>query len=59
MNGLARMSNSKYAALSYTKRSISRVYGGVLTPNQLKERIKRAFITEEMKIVKRIVSQKK
>lgn len=53
------MSNSKYAALSHTKRSISRAYGGVLTPSQLKERIKRAFITEEMKIVKRIVSQKK
>lgn len=59
LSGLARMRNPQYSKLSHTKRSISRAYGGVLTPSQLKERIKRAFITEEMKVVKKIVAQKK
>ena len=38
-----------------SKNRVSRPYGGVFTPGQLKERILRAFLTEEVKIVKRFV----
>lgn len=38
-----------------SKNRVSRPYGGVFTPGQLKERILRAFLTEEVKIVKSFV----
>ena len=59
ISGLPRMRNPKYSALSYTQRKISRPYGGQLNPSELKNRIKRAFLVEEMKISKKISRQQK
>ncbi len=49
VTGLKRVNNSKNRTLSYTQRSIARPYGGVLAPVQLKERILKAFLSEEIK----------
>ncbi len=54
LSGLPKMRNSRYKNLSHTKRSISRPYGGVLTPTEVKEKILRAFILEEFKVVKKL-----
>lgn len=51
------MRNPQYSALSYTQRKITRPYGGQLNPSELKDRIKRAFLVEEMKISKKISRQ--
>ena len=42
---------------SKVARTVNRPYGGVLTANELRDRIMRAFIIEEVKIVKRIHTQ--
>ena len=55
LSGLSRLRNPQYATLSKTKRSISRPYGGVLTPSEVKDKIMRAFLIEEVKIVKQLV----
>ena len=38
---------------------IARAYGGVLTPCQVKDRILRAFLIEEVKVVKKFVKENK
>lgn len=55
LSGLRRLRNPQYATLSKTQRSISRPYGGVLTPCEVKDKIMRAFLVEEVKIVKQLV----
>ncbi len=55
LSGLKSLRNPQYKRLTHTDRSISRAYGGVLTPTELKERIKRAFLIEEIKVVKRVM----
>ena len=57
LTGLKRLRNPQYSRLSKTQRSISRPYGGVLTPNEVKDKIMRAFLIEEVKIVKEMVKQ--
>ncbi len=59
LSGLKSLRNPQYKKLTHTDRSISRAYGGVLTPRELKDRIKRAFLIEEVKIVKKIVDESK
>jgi large subunit ribosomal protein L34e len=41
------------------EKSVSRAYGGVLSHDLVRERIVRAFLIEEQKIVKRVLKQKK
>lgn len=41
------------------KRTVSRPYGGCLSANAVKERIIRAFLVEEVKVIKNIMSKKK
>ena len=55
LSGLRHLRNPQYATLSKTQRSISRPYGGVLTPSEVKDKIMRAFLVEEVKIVKKLV----
>ena len=38
--------------MSYSARTVSRPYGGVLTHQELKDRITRAFMIEEIKSIK-------
>ena len=51
------MRNAQYKNISKTQRRICRPYGGVLTPGQVKENIMRAFLLEEVKIVKEMVGR--
>ena len=57
LSGLRALRNPQYKNLSHTQRSVSRPYGGVLTPAELKDRIKRAFLIEEVKVAKRVLNQ--
>ena len=57
LTGLKRLRNPQYATLSKTQRRICRPYGGVLTPTEVKEKIMRAFLIEEVKVVKEMVKQ--
>lgn len=59
LSGLQKLRNPQYRKLSKTKRSISRPYGGVLTPQEVKDKIMRAFLVEEVKQVKKITTQRK
>ena len=57
LTGLKKLRNSQYKNISKTQRRICRPYGGVLTPGQTKENILRAFLLEEVKIVKERISR--
>ncbi len=57
LTGLKRLRNPQYATLSKTQRRICRPYGGVLTPSEVKDKIMRAFLIEEVKVVKEMVKQ--
>eukprot|EP00756_Hemistasia_phaeocysticola_P030853 Hpha_TRINITY_DN16313_c0_g6::TRINITY_DN16313_c0_g6_i2::g.61541::m.61541/K02915/RP-L34e, RPL34; large subunit ribosomal protein L34e len=41
------------------RKTVTRAYGGVLTAGQVRERIIRAFLIEEQKIVKRVLRKHK
>jgi large subunit ribosomal protein L34e len=49
---LKRIRPTKLAQLSRKERTVSRPYGGVISAAALKNRIIRAFLVEEVKIVK-------
>ena len=59
LSGLKVYYNQDYSRTTNNSRRISRAYGGVITPEQLKEKILRAFLIEEVKVVKRIVRAQK
>ena len=59
LSGLKKMSNANYSRETRSSRRIARPYGGVITPEELKEKIMRAFLIEEVKIVKKIVKSDK
>ena len=48
-----------YKRLNKRQRSVDRAYGGVLSHSALKERIVRAFLTEEVKVIKKKMRQAK
>ena len=41
--------------MAKTKTSVTRAYGGVLSAGAVRERITRAFLVEEQKIVKKVL----
>eukprot|EP01060_Flectonema_neradi_P018069 TRINITY_DN24884_c0_g1_i1.p1 TRINITY_DN24884_c0_g1~~TRINITY_DN24884_c0_g1_i1.p1 ORF type:complete len:112 (+),score=19.47 TRINITY_DN24884_c0_g1_i1:71-406(+) len=41
------------------RKTVNRAYGGVLTGQQVRERIVRAFLIEEQKIVKRVMNKRR
>lgn len=47
----------EYASVSKTHKTVSRAYGGSRCANCVKERIVRAFLIEEQKIVKKVVKE--
>ncbi|CAI8503874.1 unnamed protein product [Hanseniaspora opuntiae] len=53
--GVAALRPREYATVSKTKKHVSRAYGGSRCANCVKERIVRAFLIEEQKIVKKLV----
>jgi large subunit ribosomal protein L34e len=59
INGIPKLSSHKYHTLSKRQKTVSRAYGGVLCAGCVRERIVRAFLLEEMKVVKRMVSTQK
>ncbi|CCK69913.1 60S ribosomal protein eL34 KNAG_0D01610 [Huiozyma naganishii CBS 8797] len=55
--GIATLRPRQYASLSKTHKTVSRIYGGSRCANCVKERIVRAFLIEEQKIVKKVVKE--
>ncbi|EON67261.1 60S ribosomal protein L34-B [Coniosporium apollinis CBS 100218] len=47
----------EYATLSKTKKSVSRAYGGSRCATCVRDRIVRAFLIEEQKIVKKVMKE--
>lgn len=48
----------EYQTVPRSKRTVQRAYGGSLCANCVKNRVVRAFLVEEQKIVKRVVKEK-
>ena len=59
LSGLPSHRNAQYKNLARCKRTVARPYGGVLTPQDVKDKILRAFLIEEVKIVKQVVKDQK
>lgn len=59
INGIPKLASQKYHVLSRRQKTVSRPYGGVLCSGCVRERIVRAFLLEEMKVVKRVVNTQK
>mmetsp|Transcript_64618 Transcript_64618/g.97359 ORF Transcript_64618/g.97359 Transcript_64618/m.97359 type:complete len:110 (+) Transcript_64618:105-434(+) len=59
LNGIPALRHHEYKFLKKRERRVSRPYGGVLSGGEVKSRIIRAFLTEEVKIVKKVMSQSK
>ena len=52
------MRPKQYKKLSKNKRTVSRAYGGSRCAKCVRERIVRAFLIEEQKIVKKVLLEK-
>ena len=50
---------SEYKRISKRQKNVSRAYGGSRCANCVKERVVRAFLIEEQKIVKKVLEEKK
>jgi large subunit ribosomal protein L34e len=59
LTGIKALRPTGYRHISQHKRSVSRAYGGNLCGNCLKDRIVRAFMIEEVKVVKRVMNASK
>ncbi|PCH37455.1 60s ribosomal protein l34-b [Wolfiporia cocos MD-104 SS10] len=58
--GIIALRPRKYATISKTKKTVHRAYGGSRCGDCVKQRILRAFLIEEAKIVKKVIkSQEK
>jgi large subunit ribosomal protein L34e len=57
LNGIPVRRPREYARLSKPKKSVSRAYGGALCGGAVRDRIQRAFLIEEARIVKRVLRQ--
>ncbi|CAK9103899.1 60S ribosomal protein L34-B (60S ribosomal protein L34-2) [Durusdinium trenchii] len=59
LHGMPALRPNKFKKLHQRQKKVSRAYGGVLCGKAVRERIIRAFLIEEQKIVKRVVAQQK
>lgn len=59
LSGIPRLRPRQYANLRRTDLTVSRAYGGVMNHSVVKDRIIRAFLTEEIKVIKKKMQQKK
>ena len=57
--GIPALRPTHYRSIRARNRSVSRPYGGNLCGVCLKDKIMRAFLIEEVKIVKRVMNTKK
>ena len=57
IHGVPRLAKTAYSNkhMAKNKKSVSRSYGGVLSGGAVRERIVRAFLVEEQKIVKKVL----
>ena len=56
--GVPRLRSPGIRQLTVTKRSVARPYGGKLTHSEVRDKIMRAFLIEEVKQMKRLMQQK-
>ncbi|EGV64016.1 60S ribosomal protein L34B [Yamadazyma tenuis] len=56
--GVSTLRPREYAQVSKTHKTVQRAYGGSRCANCTKERVVRAFLIEEQKIVKRVLKEK-
>ena len=54
-----RLRPVEYARLPRSERTVNRAYGGSRCPTCVRDRILRAFIIEEQKIVKKVLAEKR
>lgn len=59
LNGLPVVRPTKLHRLSKSKKTVHRAYGGHLAAGVVRERIIRAFLVEEQKIVKKVLKLQK
>ncbi|KAF0852373.1 60S large subunit ribosomal protein eL34 (rpL34) [Andalucia godoyi] len=59
LQGLKRLRPSSYSRLGKSAKTVARPYGGVLTGGQVRERVLRAFLVEEAKLVKKVLKDLK
>lgn len=52
--GISALRPREYSHVSNTKKTVNRAYGGSLCANCVKEKIIRAFLVEEQKVVKQV-----
>ncbi|GEQ72880.1 hypothetical protein JCM33374_g6568 [Metschnikowia sp. JCM 33374] len=55
--GISSLRPRQYGSVSKTHKTVQRAYGGSRCANCVKERIVRAFLIEEQKIVKRVLKE--
>lgn len=58
LNGIPALRPHKYANLSKNKKRVNRAYGGSRSAGAVRDRILRAFLLEEQKIVKKVLKTK-
>lgn len=58
LQGIPRLRPTAYATIAAHDRTISRPYGGSLCAGCTRDRVLRAFIVEEQKIVKKVLLEK-
>mmetsp|Transcript_149300 Transcript_149300/g.212244 ORF Transcript_149300/g.212244 Transcript_149300/m.212244 type:complete len:117 (-) Transcript_149300:93-443(-) len=58
LQGLKQLRPKEYKRIPKHARTVSRAYGGVLCAQAVRDRILRAFIIEEQKIVKKVMQEK-
>ncbi|CAB3406456.1 unnamed protein product [Caenorhabditis bovis] len=59
LHGLTPARPRALTLLKKNQRTVSRAYGGCLSPNAVKERITRAFLVEEQNIVNKVIKHQK
>ncbi|KAK2757044.1 60S ribosomal protein L34 [Arachnomyces sp. PD_36] len=57
LQGVPALRPREYATISRPKKSVSRAYGGSRCSGCVKDRIVRAFLIEEQKIVKKVLKE--
>jgi len=58
LNGIPHLKKREYHSISKRQKTVSRAYGGSRCASCVRERIIRAFLIEEQKIVKRVLKSK-
>ncbi|KAE9421467.1 hypothetical protein Angca_002221, partial [Angiostrongylus cantonensis] len=59
LHGITPARPRELRRLKKNQRTVSRAYGGCLSPNAVKERILRSFLLEEQKIVSRVLKSRR